>query len=301
MMGANEVGAKTEDTKTEGTKTVGTETVDQLDALMVLCDGISLQPEVRAQVLSLYKHMDFSPYRELMDGQLSPATWDESYERLKNLLAPVDEKGFMMLTCMLTWALNTWENYRKAGISDEIFFDTMGCFTRFVGEHMASYGEYGFDRGFWTSRQLAMRLFRIGELEYELRETENEKVVRFHIPSDSDFRMDRVKESYDQACEFLRTYYPEYASVPFKCDSWLLSPGLAEELSPESNILKFQQLFEIVSNDEDSMEFLQWLYGRGDIPIEELPENTSLQRRVKQRLLRGGKIGKALGVLKKRL
>ncbi|MBQ8813944.1 MAG: DUF5596 domain-containing protein [Lachnospiraceae bacterium] len=264
-----------------------------------LCDGIALQTEVKSKVFNIYDRLDFSVLEEPMNQLLFPETWDEGRMTLKTVFAS-DELGFKMLTCMLVCALKTLENYKTAGIPLEIFIATMKCFTRFVEEHKSSFGSYGFDRDFWTSRQLAMKLFRIGELEYELRETEAEgNVVRFHIPSDSDLRISRVKVSYRQAREFLNKYYPEYAKVPVKCDSWLLAPGLAEELPADSNILKFQQLFDVVSTDEDSMEFLQWLYGREDISLPELPEKTSLQRRVKQRLLAGGKIGKALGVFKK--
>lgn len=272
---------------------------NQKAKLAELCEGISLQKEVRETVFAIYDDSDFSEFQEPMNQLFFPDTWDVGQKTLKELLTP-DDSGFKMLTCMLVCALKTWENYRAGGIPDEIFFATMKCFTRFVEEHKNSFGSYGFDRDFWTSRQLAMKLFRIGELEYELRETVEEgKLVRFHIPSDCDFRMSRVKASYRQARDFLNTYYPEYMDVPVKCSSWLLAPGLAEELPANSNIARFQRLFDIVSVDEDNTEFLQWLYGREDISVSELPEHTFLQRRVKQRLLSGEKIGKALGVFKK--
>ena len=46
-------------------------------------------------------------------------------------------------------------------------------------------------------------------------------------------------------------------------------------------------------------EFLQWVFKRKDIPTEDLPENTSLQRRMKEYLLRGGKVADAEGVWKR--
>lgn len=264
-----------------------------------LCEGISLPGEVRKQVLFLYEHTDFAEFQEPMNQLLCPAAWDLGHELLKSKLAP-DEKGFKILTCMLVCSLKTWGNYKAAGISDEIFFATMKCFTRFVEEHENSFGYYGFDRDFWTSRQLAMKLFRIGELEYELRETEKEgKTVRLHIPSDSDFRMSRVKASYRQARIFLEQFYPDYLDVPMMCHSWLLAPALGEVLPEKSNIANFQKLFDVVSVEEDDREFLQWLYGRKDIPTEQLPEKTSLQKKVKQRLVGGGKVGCALGVFRK--
>lgn len=38
------------------------------------------------------------------------------------------------------------------------------------------------------------------------------------------------------------------------------------------------------------------MFKRKDIPTEDLPENTSLQRRMKEYLLRGGKVADAEGV-----
>ncbi len=44
---------------------------------------------------------------------------------------------------------------------EDVFIATMGCFSRFVREHFDSYGYYGFDRDFWTTRQVNAKLFRI--------------------------------------------------------------------------------------------------------------------------------------------
>ena len=38
--------------------------------------------------------------------------------------------------------------YQKAGISEQMFADTMKCFPRFVREHKECFGDYGFDRAF---------------------------------------------------------------------------------------------------------------------------------------------------------
>lgn len=92
--------------------------------------------------------------------------WKQARLCLRELLAP-DEKGLKMLLCMLRAAVYSYEKYKIKGISDQIFSDTMKCFTRFVNEHKVSYGYYGFDRDFWTGEQLSLLLFRLGELEFE--------------------------------------------------------------------------------------------------------------------------------------
>lgn len=256
--------------------------------LKQLCACIELQPEVREQVLKIA-------------GQGMPEVTDltvkgrgqETYEALKARCKP-EYHGLDMLAWMLTAGLTTYENYQKMGIGMGIFADTMKCFTRFVGEHFASFGFYGFDRGFWAHRQLSMVLFRVGELEYELLPG----MVSLHIPTDAGLNLNICRGSLEQFRDFARRFFPEWAKAPVYVESWLLSPALKELLREGSNILKFQEAFTLKSWEKNDTGFLQWVYGREDIPFAELPENTSLQRNMKQYLLAGGKVGSAEGFLK---
>ena len=52
----------------------------------------------------------------------------------------------------------------------------------------------------------------------------------------------------------------------------------------DSNILYFQDNFEIVKVEEESNAFLEWIYLRNDIDYDKLPELTSLQRNVKKNI-----------------
>ena len=62
-------------------------------------------------------------------------------------------------------------------------------------------------------------------------------------------------------------------------------------------IRSFPEDFVITETFPERMDLLTWVYKRPDIPLEELPENTSLQRELKRYLLKGGKVGEAAGVL----
>lgn len=205
-----------------------------------------------------------------------------------------DYRGLGMLTLMIALLEDTAAAYRKMGIPERIFIDTMKCFARFVGEHKAAYGAYGFDRGFWTPRQLACLLFRIGELEYELLPDHR---IGMHIPSDTVLTQEMCEASLAEAQKFMKRFFPEWQDDSYVCHSWLLAPALKELLHPESHILCFQKAFRILSVDEEDLSCLEWVYGREDIPYEALPENTSLQRNIKRHLLADGKIGSAMGVL----
>ena len=90
--------------------------------------------------------------------------------------------GAGILTEHLLTAVRNRSRGQWNRIPENIYIDTMKCFTRFVGEHFASYGYYGFDRGFWTTRQITARLFRIGQLEYEQAEGTDREIICTSLP-----------------------------------------------------------------------------------------------------------------------
>lgn len=226
----------------------------------------------------------------------NPCLWEASQKYLQEFLKP-DGNGFKMLFYMLSAASYSFEKYKEKGISEQIFTDTMKCFTRFVKEHKRSNGKYGFDRDFWTGRQLSLQLFRLGELEFETIMENQEKMVSIHIPSDAILTEYNCKSSLKMAKDFFEKYAAEYANVPYICHSWLLSPALKELLPESSNIIKFQNLFTITETNKTATDFMMWIFKKPDIPVEDLPEETSLQRNVKQYLMTGGQIGEGKGYI----
>ena len=210
-----------------------------------------------------------------------------------------DEGGYKMLSAMLEAALISYVEYVRRGIPEEIYLSTMGCFPRFVREHMESFGKYGFDRWWWTGRQTSLRLFRIGTLEYELGANDADKWISVHIPSDADLSDDAVDNSLISARAFLKKYFPDYGSAEFHCHSWLLSPALGELLPATSRINRFRSRFELLGLEENDDGFKLWVFKDQSLPIEALPENTSLQRAMKAHLLRGGKVGAGRGIIRK--
>lgn len=271
-----------------------------VSGLSALCRAIKLPEACVRQVLSLRADPSFDRLLEeaqpLLADLLVPASWDRALAQLEALLGG-DPAGMKILTCMLAVCGETKRAYEKLQIPEDIFVDTVKCFTRFIHEYTESYGTCGFDRAFWTMRQLAARLFRLGTLEFELTEEDGQKAVQIHIPSDADLSAGARRDSYRRARRFLARFFPDYCGAPFLCTSWLLAPGLRACLPEGSRILSFQDDFEVTGIFPDRDQFLTWVYKRPDIPLMDLPEDTSLQRNLKQYLLRGGKIGEAAGRL----
>lgn len=262
---------------------------------------IELQDEIETEVLQMEAKIDYDSLEPYITMLYCRDTWNTGEESLKKALGN-DPQGIKMLTVMLHCGVLLHDNYVKAGIDEIIYVDTMKCFTRFLNEHKENYGSYKFDRSFWTTRQISMHLFRIGELEYELDNKDGEKIVSMHIPSDADILLPKLQNSYRKAKEFLRRYYPEYSEVKMMCESWLLSPSLEKLLPKTSKILNFQKSFIITATDWEDKGYLEWVYKVNNsflenCKLDDLPENTSLQKNMKNYLLNGGKVGMAAGIL----
>ena len=213
--------------------------------------------------------------------------------------------GSAVLARQLRTALENREEGAWKDIPEEIWLDTMKCFSRFVKEHHRSLGCYGFDRGFWTTRQIGAKLFRIGQLEYELLREDGECVISLHIPSDTNMDAVLLDESVQQARQFLNAFFPDWEDAPMVCESWLLSPALLPLLPESSRIRQFQEAFAITSADPEPMDVLEWVFKLTEsqqktTAPQALPEDTSLQRSLKAFLLNGGKVGTARGTLVKR-
>ncbi len=263
-----------------------------------LCELIELQDSVVDRVNQFIETYNFSEIEATIEALTCPETAEEAYKRLTEVF-PEDEDQMKMLTCQLLAAQKTYAKYQEKNISEQIYVDTMKCFTRFIGECKVKTGREDFDRAWWTYRQLSGVILRIGELEYELREENATRKVDIHIPSDAKFTPEMVDESLGQAQAFLEKYYPKYVGCDFVCESWLLSPKLKEVLSAESNIIRFQNRFTIVKEDENAEDIFEWVFQTSpECGSSRLKENTTLQKKIKQLLLRGEKVGIAWGVLK---
>ena len=215
---------------------------------------------------------------------------------------PGDRDGAGTLIRQLAQAADSRLWGRWARLPEEIWLSTMKCYARFIGEHRRSYGRDGFDRGEWTVRQAEARLFRIGELEYELCD-ENGPEIGLHIPSDAVLEAERLNASLRDARAFLAEYFPAYAKAPAVCESWLLSPVLKEVLPADSRILRFQEAFDLLETDPEDDAALEWVFyvaqgQRAGLDLRMLPEKTSLQRGLKRMLLEGRKPGSAKGRLR---
>ena len=258
-----------------------------------LCRQINMPGEVTAVLAGIHQTLEYYPCLELL---MQEETWNTGLEQLKEAVGD-DPDGMKRLCCMLRCALRTKEIYARKGIPERIYTDTMAAFSRFVREDRNSYGCYKFTRTFWTTRQVSGKLFRIGQLEYEMTVKHGQPAVSLHIPTDVDLRPEVLVPSLRDGLATFCRFFPEYEGKKVYCHSWLMSPLLKDFLPEDSNILRFQKLFDITADTVPGNDILLWVFKNPRLPKEDYPENTSLQRKLKQFFLSGGAFLEGTGYL----
>ncbi len=261
-----------------------------------LCGEINLQTEIKNRVIPFAESFDFTTVDKPLKDFSAYEKMGEARTALKEILGE-DQDNIKMLTCMLKASVTAYGTYKAKGISDEIYYATMKCYSRFIEETYKRTGRYYFDRDWWTTRQAGCHLFRIDALEYEIVRDEKEITIEIHIPSGADFSSFAVDRSLEIAKKFFSTYYPETEGAEYCCESWLLDHQLQGMLGEDSHIVDFQKRFEIFDVGKSRTDFIEWVFGRNsaDTDYAEFPENTSLQRKLKKHILAGGVIRNAHG------
>ena len=203
--------------------------------------------------------------------------------------------------------------YREKGIEDKIFVATMSNMAQYSVATKLKTGRFGMISKLYVNalrHLLELEAFRIGNLNFEIivfkRDFEfdghsiknGEKCISVHIPRGTDFSDELCERSYLEAKAFFKKYYGIDNGI-FHCHSWMLHPWLKEDISPESKIVKFGTKFSLYSieNDLAPNEYLfPKQFEEGDLNFESYPENTSMQRAAKKRLLNDMPYGCAEGV-----
>ncbi len=148
----------------------------------------------------------------------------------------------------------------------------------------------------WQARVLPEKI-SLPKSEWEIALTESDPVISVHIPRGKDFTPENLEASYAECLKIFSHCFPEYRPKAFFCHSWLMEPKLRDFLRPTSNILAFQNKYLRFPHKSDGRPVLTFLFEKPNIEnLEELPENSSLQRAVKAHYLDGRFIYEPCGI-----
>ena len=151
----------------------------------------------------------------------------------------------------------------------------------------------------WGIYFIKIKLIEVGRLQYEYCNNKKEKYVKIHIPKGDKLLYNEVLNSIKNSQKEIKKYF-NIENYEYYCESWLLSKDIANLLDSNSNIAKFQQLFDIIEGKDAIKDILNFVYGLQQIDsYYDLPEETSLQSKIKDLLINGKEIHIGIGKLKK--
>lgn len=257
---------------------------------------ISLPEEAR----NIVRHMEltqdeFEAWRTLFYKDM------EEFLTRWNLLP---DKHAWALGFYIRLAAEVNDRYREKGIKECIYDQTFYDITIWCKECYRKHGVYGLEELWWLGQSVKMQLFRLGRLQFEPvvikkpLEGKNRTIaagalaLNVHIPAGSPLKFEECEGSFAWSRRFFEGRYEAYI-----CDSWLLSPHLKEILPPDSNIIRFQEMFEVIKVHYDYPQAEQRIFVEVLEDKERYPEDTSLRKAAKQYLRRGKDLGIGTGII----
>ena len=190
----------------------------------------------------------------------------------------------------------------ERGIPREITVATLKDINLWIENHRILTGEKGVMEFSWLRHLYRCEIFRLGRLQFRvvkaLPGAPGEYAIETHIPQGEPLDREECLQSFAMAKEFFARFFPQYTPSCFTCHSWLLSPDFAKIMDEKSNIVQFMRLWtQIPCAPDDSQQAIKRAFGlnfsREQLP--DAPENTRLQRALKQYLLSGGSLNAAAG------
>ncbi len=155
----------------------------------------------------------------------------------------------------------------------------------------------------WASYFINLRILEVGSLQYELVDVNSvtnkkERCIKIHIPRDTKLEIKKVKESLIKSKVEIKKYF-KIENPKYYCESWLLSKKVLHLLSDGSNILKFSNLFDIKTGNDCTNDILNFVFEKTKCDdYNTLQEDTSLQTKIKEELIKGVIIKIGIGKLK---
>ena len=127
-------------------------------------------------------------------------------------------------------------------------------------------------------------------------------VVSLHIPAGGGFTDEAIDKCFVDSKAFLEKHFPDFDYKAFVCSSWLMDDMLIDMLGEEKNISKFCGRFLKIGQRSAGRAVFSFVFLQPDVnnvDYNALPENSSLERLLKQHYIDGKAIYECYGYIPK--
>lgn len=175
------------------------------------------------------------------------------------------------------------------GVPDDVSWRSLSDLGQQVFVHRLTYDRFGLHTYGWLRVAWSGALYWLGRLQFNLQREADGWMLSTHIPRTGPLTPESVDASFGAAATFFDRHFPDFPVGALYCHSWLLDPELTAGLPAESNMARFQSRWQLRGEgrpaDGDALFFT--FNRRGDVDLDSLPQDTTLQRLIVQRLRAG--------------
>ncbi|MFI1485865.1 acyltransferase domain-containing protein [Streptomyces sp. NPDC020747] len=195
----------------------------------------------------------------------------------------------------------------QRGVPADVSRRTLADLGRHMAVHRRRVGTSGLLVPWWIGLHFHGELYQLGRLQFQrarlgghtgeaasaagLDTGPGDLCLSVHI---ADFRGPLSPEACDQsldlAREFFARHYPDERYAVAECHSWLLDRQLQRYLPADSNIVSFQERFQVAYEETkaDDKGPVGFVFGDPELPVEGLQRRTRVERAVVDHLRAGG-------------
>ncbi len=227
------------------------------------------------------------------------------YAFMKNDVCPYDVKPvadkshkseFALMLPFFACVSDFCTDALKHGVNKQILSATLSAVDMYITANQKRMGVTG-TSGYhaWLPRYAMGKLFRIGAFQFEIHSND---IIGVHIPRGTRLNVADNLINFREALEFFNNHYPEYDFKTFGTSSWLLNPHIEKIMGRPTNITRFGDMFERLKENHAEEGVYINLFGMAKPQnLNDLPEETSMQRNVKRYLMDGNVFNDYVGAI----
>lgn len=126
--------------------------------------------------------------------------------------------------------------------------------------------------------------------EWEIILRTGDGVAGIHIPRGANLQQEVMNESFANSLRITRERYPEFDARALHCSTWMLEPFLKEILPETSRLVGFVDSFIKYPKKCPGNAVFTFVFDGKPNDLNDLPEDTTLRKKIKARYLSGGEI-----------
>ena len=254
-------------------------------------------------------------YKQIVMGMGSP-------DMIKWPPFPADKWGlkgrFVYVYALLSALPHTLEYHAQRDIPETVTWEAFNDLAEKLRLDRDRVALPGLGKSLWFTLHFKGALYQLGRLQFAMESLREEYAVGAHLPDELTLGIHiraegggldpaAVVDSVSRADTFFTTHFPDLYDAPplYTCTSWLLDPQLREFLRPESNIARFQDMFELLppapdAGSEGNRNVLLFVFNiEGRYNPAKLSRNSTLEKHLADGLASGKQWQMRTGFLSK--